>query len=424
MAVQRKADHVAVLKPTRGLNTRPPARLIFAVPATRPLRLFSVSVVATRQAFNDAMQSADSNEAGHPRQTRPSRADGAIAADQSLAPEKVLRLLQANAPGLDPGGPARLIETSASWVYLLRGYVLKQKKPIAGRVIDLTTLAARERNTRRELAINRIFSTDVYLGLRVACRRRSGALEMIEPGALRDDDEPIDWFVLMRRLPQSRMLDQLIRRGQLSPKQIDDLAESLWLAHSAARPTRIGTLAWLARFEREQRRCRALFSAHEKRLELQALALTEQAGRRLQQALKERFGQGAVIQAHGDLRPAHVCLQGEPRIIDALDANSVLRQLDPWEDLALLGLECALSGAAWVSERLGRRYGQLAPVRLGYPGGAISAYYRAHHAVVRARLALAHLGAPRRRHRRNWAALCGRYAAEAWVAAEQSLAVG
>jgi len=370
------------------------------------------------------MQSADSNKAGYPRQTRLSRADGAAGPAEPLAPEEVLRVLQANAPGLDHEGPVRLIETSASWVYLLRRHVLKQKKPMAGRVIDLTTLAARERNTRRELAINRIFSPDVYLGLRVACRRRNGALEMIEPGALRDDDEPIDWFVLMRRLPQSRMLDQLMRCGQLSPEQIDGLAQSLLIAHSKARPTRIGTLAWLARFEREQRRCRALFSAHEKRLELQALALTEQAGRRLQQALKERFRQGAIIQAHGDLRPAHVCLQAEPRIIDALDANAVLRQLDPWEDLALLGLECALSGAAWVSERLGRRYGQLAPLRLGYPGGAIIAYYRAHHAVVRARLALAHLDAPRRRHRRDWAALCGRYAAEAWVAAEQSLAVG
>ncbi|MEN9763873.1 MAG: hypothetical protein RI906_3699 [Pseudomonadota bacterium] len=345
-------------------------------------------------------------------------------ADQSLAPRQVLRLLQAGAPGLDPAGPVRLIETSASWVYLLRGYVLKQKKPVAGRVIDLTTLAARERNARRELAINQVFSPDVYLSLRVACRRRRGGLRMIEPGALRDDDEPMDWFVLMRRLPQSRMLDQLIRRGHLSPEQIDGLAKSLLLAHSAARPTRIGTLAWLARFEREQRRCRALFSAHEKRLELQALALTEQAGRRLQQALKERFGQGAIIQAHGDLRPAHVCLQAEPRIIDALDGNAVLRQLDPWEDLALLGLECALSGAAWVSERLGRCYGQLAPLQLAYPGGAINAYYRAHHAVVRARLALAHLDASRGHRRRDWAALCGRYAAEAWVAAEQSLALG
>jgi aminoglycoside phosphotransferase family enzyme len=385
--------------------------------------LFDVRSITVAVAFNGGMRFFDAQEAQRESQVRLTSAGGATPAAPSVAPEELLGWLGAFGLDTGPAGPVRLIETGASWVYLLPRYVLKQKKPIAGRVLDLTTLAARERNARRELAINRAFSADVYLGLRVVCWGHGGRLRLVEPAELGDGDQPMDWLVLMRRLPQSRMLDHLIRQGRLSPVQVDVLADRLLLVHSAARPTRFGPMAWLERFEHEHQRCHTLFSAHGKTIALQALALTQQAGERLRLKLKVRFGRGSVIQAHGDLRPAHVCLQSQPQFIDALDAKDLLRQLDPWEDLALLSLECGMSGAGWLGERLRRRYADSAPKRLAYPGCAISAYYRAHHAMVRARLALAHLDAPRVHRRRDWSALCGRYAAEAWAAADRALAL-
>lgn len=339
----------------------------------------------------------------------------------AATPAQVLTALKTHGLDGQPIDRIRVIETGASWVYLLRDWVLKQKKPRSGPVLDLRSLSARERNARHELAVNRRLSPRVYAGLRVICRRGPSGLTILEPKSLLAADVLLDWFVLMRRLPHAQMLDRLMGRGQLSPVLIDRLAQSLVDAHTSAAPATISADAWLARFDREQMRCQPIFERHGADLARQALVRTEAAYARLQATLRRRHTLGAVLLGHGDLRPAHVCLLEQPQLIDALDVSAVLRQIDGWEDLALLGLECAMVGASWVSGRLALSYARLAPPHLNAPGSALVAYYCAHHAIVRARLAYAHLDSTRPHRRRDWAALGGRYAAQAWAAADEAL---
>jgi aminoglycoside phosphotransferase family enzyme len=89
-------------------------------------------------------------------------------------------------------------------------------------------------------------------------------------------------------------------------------------------------------------------------------------------------------------------------LIDRLEFDPMLRRLDAWEELCLLALLCAMAGAAWIGERLSKR---LAPRLAGQlPSARLRSFYCAHHALVRARLALLHLretGAPRSRHWRD-----------------------
>jgi len=114
-----------------------------------------------------------------------------------------------------------------------------------------------------------------------------------------------------------------------------------------------------------------------------------------------------MVEAHGDLRPEHVCLTDPIELIDRLEFDRLLRLLDPWEELCLLGLLCAVAGGAWIGPRLARTLEQAMPQ--ARPAGALLAFYCTHHALVRARLALAHLRDARAARRRHWLALTRRY---------------
>jgi aminoglycoside phosphotransferase family enzyme len=116
-------------------------------------------------------------------------------------------------------------------------------------------------------------------------------------------------------------------------------------------------------------------------------------------ALGQRVAGGHIRDGHGDLRPEHIALTDPPVVIDALEFNAALRAQDPYDELAFLDLECARLGAPGlgpaliqgVSAALGER-----------PPHHLLPLYRAHRALLRARLALAHLLEDPVRHPDRW----------------------
>lgn len=124
--------------------------------------------------------------------------------------------------------------------------------------------------------------------------------------------------------------------------------------------------------------------------------------------LESRVREGFVRECHGDLRPEHICLLDPPVVIDCLEFNRRLRLLDPFDELAFLSLECERLGARWVGEfvveRCGRALGSVPPASL-------RAFYTTVRAMLRARLALAHLLDPHPREPERWIPLARRYLA-------------
>ena len=224
--------------------------------------------------------------------------------------------------------------------------------------------------------------------------------------------EPVDWALVMRRLPRSRMLDHAIRRGTVSCADIDRLADRLAGLYGAAHAVQIAPDRVLSRIDREQVRNRRQLlkladrlspSPEAARVRLDTLLdRCDAAWRSHRVTVAARAGHGAWVEAHGDLRPEHVCLTHPIELIDRLEFDPTLRQLDAWEELCLLALFCAMAGAAWIGAQLSRR---LAPRLAGpMPSARLRSFYCAHHALLRARLALSHLrepGAPRSRHWRD-----------------------
>ncbi|HWU86550.1 MAG TPA: hypothetical protein VN253_04720, partial [Kofleriaceae bacterium] len=131
-------------------------------------------------------------------------------------------------------------------------------------------------------------------------------------------------------------------------------------------------------------------------------------------SLDARIAAGRVVEAHGDLRPEHVCLETPPVVIDPLEFDDDLRTLDTASELAFFALECERLGAAWFGERVAERCAGCAGDRAP---AAVAALYRSRHALTRALLALRHLDdAPAADHAR-WRARADDYLARAEPAA-------
>jgi len=76
--------------------------------------------------------------------------------------------------------------------------------------------------------------------------------------------------------------------------------------------------------------------------------------------LDARVRDGRIVEAHGDLRPEHVCLLSEPVIIDCLEFDPELRLLDPADELSFLTVECELAGGPpFIEQVLFETYSEL-----------------------------------------------------------------
>ena len=116
--------------------------------------------------------------------------------------------------------------------------------------------------------------------------------------------------------------------------------------------------------------------------------------------------EGRLVDGHGDLRPEHVCLDDEVAIFDCLEFSAELRMVDPVDELAYLGVECALLGAPWFGPVLFERVTKTLRDEPVYP---LFHLHASRRAVLRARLALAHLLDPAPRQPAKWEPLAARY---------------
>ncbi|WP_036256802.1 hypothetical protein [Methylocapsa acidiphila] len=295
-------------------------------------------------------------------------------------------------------------ETHMSWVFLAGDRAYKLKKPVRASFLDFTTLDAREKDCREELRLNRRFAEDVYLGVAPLTRSAAGRLSIDGEGL------PIDWLVVMRRLPRDRMLDSAIEAGVVGRIEATSVAERLAEFYKRAEPADIAPDAYVANFLEEHAQNKAVLTAPQFDLDgarvAEILRFVEHMLRDGNELLKARVESRRIVEGHGDLRPEHVCLGDPPMLIDCLEFNRRMRLVDPVDELTYLGLECSLLGADWIAPLLLDVYRE----RSGdAPSPEIIAFYRAYRACLRARLSLIHILEHDRRKPEKWLPLARRY---------------
>ena len=278
------------------------------------------------------------------------------------------------------------VETHMSWVFLTDRYAYKLKKPVRSAEVDLRTLAARQRNCIEEVRLNRRLAPDVYFDPVALRRADDGKLGFTPDGAI------VDWLVKMRRLPAERMLDRLIRERMVSRADVDALLATLCEFYARCPSPALPGPTYRTQYRDEM-------IANEDELVRSEYGLPPVLVRGVFAAqfetladlaapLDARARAGRVVEAHGDLRPEHICLQAPPRIIDCLEFSRALRTLDVVDELGFLALECERLGAPQLTSMILDGY----RARSGdAPPAALVHFYQSHRACVRARLAARHL---------------------------------
>lgn len=277
-----------------------------------------------------------------------------------------------------------LIETHISWVFLAGERVVKVKRPVAFPFVDHRALASRKQSCLDEVRLNRRLSDDVYLDV-VPIVRNSQGCQVDGSGS------PVEWATLMRRLPSSSMLDDILERGGAPPDLAARLAARLIPFHRQIAavcngdPERVSTTAMRILVDN----LAELDPFAGRPLGAAQLALVATAMRHFlsneQARLLQRAADGWVREGHGDLLAEHICLEpdGAVQVFDCVEFNRDLRCADVASDIAYLFMDLARLGAADVAADLLRRY-RGSGVVLPDP---LLRLYGAHRALVRAKIA-------------------------------------
>ena len=229
-----------------------------------------------------------------------------------------------HAPGLPPGESGLLVQTHISFVILAGDRVYKVKKPVDFGFLDFTTADKRARMCAAEVERNGRLSPDVYLGVEPIRPHGDGfALGAGGPG----DPDPIDYAVVMRRLPADGMLESMLAQGRATAAHARAIADVVAEFHLGAERgpaiTEYGSRAviegnWSENFEQTRPAVgdtidRAAFDA------LRAYVtrfLDANAG-----LLRRRRDEGWIRDGHGDLKVTAVAFDPGPGTIPAMSAS-------------------------------------------------------------------------------------------------------
>lgn len=233
-------------------------------------------------------------------------------------------------------------ETHMSVVFLAGNRAYKLKKPVKYQYLDLRSLESRFRNCQEEMLLNKRLARDIYLEMIPLTINEKGKFELNGRGTI------ADWLVEMIRLQEDTMLDHAIINHTISESLLRPPAILLAEFYNKSPGISISTRQYRHKLKRE------IISAS-KGLLHPSFQLPSTQVSALTQALidflsvessifDKRLWEERVIEAHGDLRPEHVCLKPYPAIIDCLEFNRQLRIMDTAEELSFLAMECEMLG--------------------------------------------------------------------------------
>jgi aminoglycoside phosphotransferase family enzyme len=246
------------------------------------------------------------------------------------------------------------------------------------------------------LRLNRRLASDVYLDV-VPLVHSTGGMSLGGPG------ETIDWLVVMRRLDERCMLDHAIAQGDVKTWQLDRLIATLVRFYRHAKAIYLSPAVRLTDWRRGLAYNRRVLLDPRLGMPGGLISRIDAVQRRFLESrahlLGRRIRERRLVDGHGDLRPEHICLGDPVRIIDCIEFNPRLRAVDPFDEIAFLGLECERLGAPWIGTYIEQRMKRM--LQDG-PTDELLLFYRCHRAMLRARLAIAHLLEPNPRTPEKW----------------------
>ena len=234
----------------------------------------------------------------------------------------------------------RLVETHISWVILTPEFAFKIKKPITYAFLDFSTLEKRKFYCERELVLNRRLTQEMYL---VVVPVRAAGKHIFIGG---EQGEIIDYALKMRRMDESRQMNLLLEKGEVTLEHIRQLATKLANFHSRAEvvktePDLRAMQADFADILQVKNFLTGLLGKPAADTLEAAVAFSSRFLQQHERRMFERHRQNFTLDGHGDLHSKNIFLPlaGEPVIFDCIEFNDHLRQVDILNELAFLCMD-------------------------------------------------------------------------------------
>ena len=288
-------------------------------------------------------------------------------------------------PSFYPKPPTEVThkETHISHVFLAGDTVYKIKKPVQFSFLDFSTLAKRRHFLQEELRLNRRLAPSVYLGVMPLFFER-------DRWRLGGGREAAEYTLVMRRLPEKRMLDFLLETKQATAAMMEQLADHLGDFHAAAEPIRGITPdahldATRAEWNENLGELEPLLATPAGRQDRERLG---QFGARFLEMnsdlIARRAADGWIRDVHGDLHAEHICFAPEGiQIFDCIEFSDELRRCDLAAEIAFLVMDTSVRGGEPLVRPFIHRYLE----RLNDPGmRALLPFYQCYRALVRAKV--------------------------------------
>jgi uncharacterized protein len=287
-------------------------------------------------------------------------------------------------PAAYPHSPQKvnLCQTQMSFVFLTGEYAYKVRKSVNLGYLDYSSLEKRLFFCHREVELNRRLSPDIYLAV----------VPIVEVGGrfyVEGNGEPIEYAVKMRQLPQDRMMDVLLSRGQVNGEMVVKVAEKLVGFHQIAETN--PQIASYGGVEIIQQNNRENFSQTEKYIDV---SITSEGHRRLKEYTEsfikdntyifvQRLNEGRIKDCHGDLHAAHICFTGDIVIYDCVEFNNRFRYSDVASEVAFLAMDLDRYRRSDLSQRFIDAY-----VELSHDDELLEllSFYRCYRACVRGKV--------------------------------------
>ncbi len=276
----------------------------------------------------------------------------------------------------------RLVQTHLSYVFLTHNRVYKIKKAVDLGFADFSTLAKRRRLCRVEVEINRRLAPRVYLGVIPIAMEGGKPVVGGRSGAV------IEYAVVMKRVPDYRLLGRRLRRGPGDYPRIARVADRLARFYRTVglgpRDPDIGPEA-IARLVRDNFLVLGKFSGSLFDAEvLSSLRAWSESSLKAQASLlRRRAREGRAVEGHGDLHLAHIYVNGEVEILDGTEFSRRFRTGDVARDLAFLAMDLD----ARDRHDLSRHFIRILSRRLGDPElPRLLPCYKVYRALVRAKV--------------------------------------
>ncbi len=280
-----------------------------------------------------------------------------------------------------PGATISIMQTHASAVLLTETRAYKLKKPVNLEFLDYSTAERRRRFCIEECAINQALAPGVYLGVAPVLSRPDGAprfgaafpvSQVPSLGAWIEDQQVVDFAVVMRRLPESRTLASLVSAGEANGDLLRQVARATARFHLAAENG--PPLSPYGTVETVLANIIQTLDQSEADIGVTISGETHAAIRRYitrfverkRELLESRLRAGWVRDCHGDLRLEHVYAipaepgDGENRVnllmVDRIEFDPRFRYGDVAGEIAFLVIELERAGRLDLARAFTRAY--------------------------------------------------------------------